>query len=514
MSVSFVNAGAVATGTTSISVAYPASIVADNLLIMTVISKLTDNIPPTPTGWIRHQGYISKSDIGAIGSLNGPLHTCMYTKIANGTETGNVTVEAPDPNATPSIQAVILQYTKTLTYWDIEAARGIQRSQTSPWSIILDRDPGIQADDLCVVGIGGSRRDIAFSSESLTVSGITFGVGSERIDSTNLNGHGTRLCVWEQAATSGTSSGVATFAATYTVRTGAIILLRLRDSNIEKTNYRFPYFLDASETVTSATSSISLSYPIAQLTSGDLILIGIASKRAAAIPITPDGWTLLDTHQAGSGADGTGQTGPTNITVFYKIADGTETPEDTAVTINFNTAVTYESAGRLLAYRHDSGYSFTLEAAHGDDISSASTTVSATMNSTLAIEGNEVVLSFTGYKCAVVTDAFSAHTLTASGVTIGTVGLELAEIRTLVGPAVTLIIADFNVLTGTATDVATYTMINVNPKSETGPTMLVRLKSSPIIDTGIQLLQGYSINYKFGIQGNSMKKVPGLIRKR
>lgn len=230
MSVGYGSTGAGATGSTSLSVAYPASIAAGDLLVLGVVSKYPTNGPTTPSGWTL--AAQAQGGSGSAGLNAGDVYVTAYTREADGTEAGSLAVTLTGCN---SAAGAISRYTKTAGYaWSVAATSGTDTSAGTGWSVTGAADPGIAAGDM-VVAVTGANGDAASASgQSVTTTGVTYGGTTERTDTRGTIGDKCIFNVCTADATSGASSAAPAFAATFAASganypCGATVLVRLRE---------------------------------------------------------------------------------------------------------------------------------------------------------------------------------------------------------------------------------------------------------------------------------------------
>jgi hypothetical protein len=148
------------------------------------------------------------------------------------------------------------------------------------------------------------------------------------------------------------------------------------------------------------TTSLSLAYPVTGLAAGDIFLLCIACKKAV-YPSTPSGWTLITGAQgtnAGNG-DGSVDQGYGRVSVYYKIAVGTESGSQ-AVTITSGNSC----AGLIIRYRATRPVLFA--ASVGADDTTGSNTWSITGAQALDVKVGDVVVAVS----AINTDAYTYNT--------------------------------------------------------------------------------------------------------
>lgn len=231
MAIAFGTGGAVATGTTSLSVAFPTSIAAGDLLILFVTNKYPTNGPSTPSGWTLLAQ--SSGGTGANGANSGSCYATVFYKIADGTETGNLAVTLTGANTS---LGTIKRYTKGSTMsWGIASAVASRNTgNTTSWTETFTSDPGDRASDFTIVLSAINAGTPTYTLEALSQTGATLGSMTERQDTAGSNGDGVHIVITEQAVSSGTSSAAPTYAMTASASTanspaGASVLIRLRE---------------------------------------------------------------------------------------------------------------------------------------------------------------------------------------------------------------------------------------------------------------------------------------------
>ncbi len=236
MTIAFGAAGAFSGGTTSLSLAFPASITAGQMLVMSVGNKYPDATPTTPAGW-QLQATIT-GGAGASGQDTGQIRVSVYTRIADGTESGNQAVTVTSAN---SSCGRISRYTKASnTAWGVATATTPQNvANTLSWSATATSNPGIAAGNL-VVAISADNSDAFFwTTEAVAATGCTFSGASERTDSGSTQGDDMHLTITEHPCTAGPSTAPPVYTAeltgTVTVDrpAGATIFLVLRETVIQ-----------------------------------------------------------------------------------------------------------------------------------------------------------------------------------------------------------------------------------------------------------------------------------------
>jgi hypothetical protein len=219
------------TGTTAPTVAYPASIAAGDLLILAIANRPNASTPSTPSDWTAATNYTTTGGAGSEGAGTGTVRITVFTKVAVGTETGNLTLGITSGT---SCGAVMWRCTKTTgKNWSVALAIGSDNSAGTAWSVTFGSDPGVTAGDLVFVASASSEDTASFASQALSQTGVTYGTMNERADTAITTGNDLRIVVAQHAVTSGTSSAAAVYTMTSSGTNsansaGASIMIRLR----------------------------------------------------------------------------------------------------------------------------------------------------------------------------------------------------------------------------------------------------------------------------------------------
>lgn len=232
--VAYSSAGNEASGTTSLSVPYPGSIAAGNLLVLIVGNKYPTNGPATPSGWTFVANGRGSGGLGSAGGDSGSVYNTIFVKEALGTESGNLAVTVSSANTS---MARMFLYTKAAgTTWDYAATNGSDNSAGTTWSVTGAANPGITSGDVLIIGTSLNGNRVTGWTESVSATGATFGTTAERNDSTSSTGDDMGLIVSEHPVTAGTASAAPVFtmtgssgSANSTSPTGASVMLRIRE---------------------------------------------------------------------------------------------------------------------------------------------------------------------------------------------------------------------------------------------------------------------------------------------
>jgi hypothetical protein len=230
--VAFGAIGSAATGTTSLSVAYPADIPRGSLIVLSVANKHPSNGPSTPTGWQLINNSQREGGIGSNAADSGSVFSTVFVRVADGSESGNVSVSIPSGDCAVG---VISYYTKASnTVWDVVATRASDNTGgDTSWSMAMAA-PGIVSGDMLITTAAVNTDDYSYSSQSVSATGATIGSHTERIEAATSNGNDCEVVVSTHAVTAGTSAADPVFTmtssgSTANAPTGAAVLLRIRE---------------------------------------------------------------------------------------------------------------------------------------------------------------------------------------------------------------------------------------------------------------------------------------------
>jgi hypothetical protein len=231
------------------------------------------------------------------------------------------------------------------------------------------------------------------------------------------------------------------------------------------------------------TSSLSVSYP-SGIVAGDLIVLCTVWKPSVGDPTmnTPSGFNLQDAgytqFSAGAGNPGDVDGGPAYCSIFYRIADGTESG---SVSLGWSGAITSCQSTMLL-------YSKPLDCEWGSMLGLAGYDVSANNTSWITInydggqylKPNETIVSVVGIN----TDAYtySSRTFSQTGLSITSTDRE-SGVGTSNGTDQYIIVRDHKVTSGTSSTTAwslTMTSSGYTTAAPTGPVLLMVIRVVPL----------------------------------
>lgn len=420
MSASFASWGTAAVSTTTtVAPSYPASIAAGDLLVLMIGLKNTDRTVTTPTGWLLRTDKTGGT--GSFGTDTGPTRVYMFCKIADGTESGTLSVTSTVSGGSHISIAKIARFTKSSTdAWDLNMVSwsGSDASTGTSWSTTESSDfpaGAIQNGDI-ILGVDVLPTDVALTwgSEALTVTGATFGAISNVDDSTTGSGNDLRVRSWTAAVTAantGTSfQHTATLSGTTTNAAGIDGFMRIRAN--PRPGIIGAWGTDSEDVWTDTTGNDFVS-PDMACRSGDLLVALVAFKPESATISVPTGWTDQGTYTGGTGSQAA-DTGQVALAVRTRIADATST--------DFPT-FTDASAGVLscqmlrISKTDDSSFLyFDVAATSGSDASSG-IGWSATMSSDPGIATNDLLVNI-AVTPTDVAQVWSPESFTITGATL------------------------------------------------------------------------------------------------
>lgn len=223
------------TGTTSLSVPLPTLVADGDLLILAVWLKPDTATIATPEGWIVVSDGEAAGGGGTTGGDTGPTRLKLMYRQSPPLGSSVAVTLGSSPN---SCMGIICALSTNITDsgWSVAGANGIDTTTGTPFTAVMNVNPGITTNDMVIV-FGGIPTDVTtpaqFSLETLTATGLTSGALTEvgEPETTQGNDLGGVICRW--TPTAGPASSVATFSATAGGTTtnvrGPICLVRARE---------------------------------------------------------------------------------------------------------------------------------------------------------------------------------------------------------------------------------------------------------------------------------------------
>jgi hypothetical protein len=259
VAITYQSAGALAYSASAdaatIAPAYPASIVAGDMLVLIVGFKPTVANTGSfndPAGWTAVTSLLFQGGYSTtLGADTGNTSIGAWTKLADGTESGSLTVTITGANVA---WGQILRVTSTAGDLTSTGATG---ADTSAGNVsITIGSIQIANGDLCI-GAMCIPTDITtpaqFSAEALSLTGTTFGTATEISEPDSSIGNDIGGFIFRVPATAGTGSGTPTMTATAGGTTtnvrGPGLIVRLRESGNHSAY--------VSQTVTAAVTAVA-----------------------------------------------------------------------------------------------------------------------------------------------------------------------------------------------------------------------------------------------------------------
>lgn len=211
----------------------------------------------------------------------------------------------------------------------------------------------------------------------------------------------------------------------------------------------------------------SPAYPSSGVDAGQQVLLAVLNKPDTAVPDTPSGWTPLLAGTGGSGTEGS-DTGPVRLTVFGRVATGSEASSTVAVSVPSGNGVTAVLVGAAKTLS-----SWLLATGGVASDTTSNTTLTATAPSNIGIASGDLLLSFAGLASDSIN--VTASSTSAPGATVDA-GTERIDFGGTAGEDNRLAIYSAPVSAGTSTGAATITFtISVSAPGAVG---LLRLRDS------------------------------------
>jgi hypothetical protein len=181
---------------------------------------------------------------------------------------------------------------------------------------------------------------------------------------------------------------------------------------------------------------------------GDLAILQVVSGHPNdSVPSTPSGWTLVGSFSGGGGTFGA-SAGPRRLTWFARVLTGGDSNPTTAIPSGGTGSVI---AGRVFNLTRTAGTGWRWAATIGEDTTSG-TGFSVVCATALTFKTGDFAIL--GYGVASNADSYTAETITATGITFGTV-TERADAAVATGNGESMAIATCSVSAGSGTQAPT-----------------------------------------------------------
>ena len=228
--------GTAANGTTSCTPSYPTGITAGQYLLCHVTSGNSGNGTPTMPGDWTQLATVASTD-GTYGLDTGPRRATVFGKVADGTESGTVTVSLTSGD---TMRASISRWTKSAgDSWVVDAVTGHDSDGGTSVSVTFGSVNWHNGDAVAIVN--AQRVDsVTQSAQSITATGITMGTRTNRASTAVTTGNDHRHVVDTVAAVSAadpSEDAAPTWSYTASAAcSAAVVLVRLRGYSAAVTN--------------------------------------------------------------------------------------------------------------------------------------------------------------------------------------------------------------------------------------------------------------------------------------
>lgn len=228
--------GPEAEGSTSLSIPYPGNIGVGDILVMMIGNKYPTNGPTTPTGWTAHANNQASGGVGASGLDTGFVYTTVYTRVADGTESGNVSVSIPSGDSADGHIISVRPASGKMWATPVLANGSDNTASSNDWIVTAGSDPGITAGDIVLVASTSNHDGLGYVSHAVTSTGVTFSNQVELTESATSQGQDLEVTLSFHLAASGTSSAAPVFTMTSTSNSvnapaGSSVFVRLRQTD-------------------------------------------------------------------------------------------------------------------------------------------------------------------------------------------------------------------------------------------------------------------------------------------
>ena len=230
MTITYVGAGASASGTTTITPAYPAGSTTGRLAVLQVVSGGSgDPVPTTPSGWNLAGSFTGGG--GTFGSGTGPRRLTWFTRVLAGSDSAPTTAI---PSSTGSVIGgeIFILDRSAGTGWRWAAVLGEDTTSGTGFSVTCSSGLTFKTGDFVALGYSLALSTSSIGSEGATATGVTFGAFTHQINVSIATGNGARLGMAWATVTTGASTPTPTVTATLSAATtGVGGMLRVREAS-------------------------------------------------------------------------------------------------------------------------------------------------------------------------------------------------------------------------------------------------------------------------------------------
>jgi hypothetical protein len=232
VAITYLAAGAIATGTTSATVAHPAGIASGDLEVMQVVTGHPSNLTPsTPAGWTKVAEQLG-GDPAAYGVGAGPRRIALYTRIAAASNPSPVIAMPAGTNVFIGARMHALRRSAG-TGWRYATSVNEDTSSGTGVSITGVDSLTWLGGDFAFYAFGIPTSTPTMSAEAITAASVTFGASTERGDDAAAVGGTARLISATSLVSSVSGSPVSPPVFTGTLSAGSFAvgaMLRAREA--------------------------------------------------------------------------------------------------------------------------------------------------------------------------------------------------------------------------------------------------------------------------------------------
>jgi hypothetical protein len=230
VSISYVAAGALSQGTTTITPAFPAGATSGRLALLQLVSgHPTDSVPSTPSGWTLIESFSGGG--GSFGSGTGPRRLTWYVRVLTGTESAPTTTL---PSGTGVVLAgrIHVLSRSAGTGWRWASSSGEDTSSGTGFSVAAATALTWAVGDFALIGYALPVSTASLTGEAIAATGITYGTVTELADDQITSGNLGRLGAASGSATAGSGTQAPTLSATAAAATtGVAGVIRVREAS-------------------------------------------------------------------------------------------------------------------------------------------------------------------------------------------------------------------------------------------------------------------------------------------
>lgn len=222
-------------GVTNPMADYPAGIASGDLLVCVISNKYSPNLPTVPNGWTLATNAQLSAGAGAAGAGSGPVVVTVITKIADGTETGSLSLTVTSANSSVARMFALRRSNNSSKIFDFIFSNGSDVTGDTSWSVTAEQSLDLIVDDLVVACTATNEAaSYTYTTHAFSQTDITFGARTQRTSTQTSGGDDCRVNIVSAAVTAGSGTAATTFTmtasgSTATAPTGPTVFMRVRE---------------------------------------------------------------------------------------------------------------------------------------------------------------------------------------------------------------------------------------------------------------------------------------------